>query len=212
MKKRKFLNNQGYSMVELVIVICIIGILTAMSLITWRSVDSARYKKSVSTLESELATLRKATMAQDSRMAFRLYYDESLDAYVIERGYWGKAGTESTGVNAFHSPEDAGTDADGYVLANSSYYNYTGTTNPVNIMKRGTIEYWIDSDDDGTLEKVSIPSVSEATDKSGVVIWFNKSDGSVRKGAGEFRLFRSNGDLYTTIHLVEDTGLYFETY
>ena len=32
--------NQGYSMVEMIIVIAIIGILSVMSLITWQAVDN----------------------------------------------------------------------------------------------------------------------------------------------------------------------------
>lgn len=211
MKQHK--NNKGYSMVELIMVIAIIGILTAASLVTWRSVDSAKYKRSVSTFESEVSTLRKATMSQDSRMALRLYYNTADETYYIERGYWGTA--ESGGsYNAYHRPEDAGT-AGTYTLADASYYDYSGTTNPVKVMNRGWIEYWADTNGDGILEEQSIPEVdAEANPNAtgGVVIKFNKSDGSIAKNEGEYRFYRANGDLITTVHLVKNTGLYFETY
>ena len=127
MRKGKRRNHKGYSMVELIIVIGIIGILSAVSLVTWRSVDSANYKKAVSTFESELSTLRTATMSQDSRMAMRLYYDSDDDCYYVERGYWN---------------DGFKTDASGDpTLDSSSYYDYAGTSNPVKILRRGRVAY-----------------------------------------------------------------------
>lgn len=212
MKQHK--NNKGYSMVELIMVIAIIGILTAASLVTWRSVDSAKYKRSVSTFESEVATLRKATMSQDSRMALRLYYNTADETYYIERGYWGKSSSGGETENAYHRPADAGTEGT-YTLGNASYYDYAGTTNPVKIMDRGWVEYWADTNGDGVLEEQAIPEIdaeADPTATNGVVIKFNKSDGSVAKNDGEYRFYRTNGDLITTVHLVKNTGLYFETY
>lgn len=181
MKGRKRIQNEGYSMVELIIVICIIGVLTAASFVTLRSVDSAKYKKAVSTLESEMATLRTTTMAQDSRMAMRLYLGDDGD-YYIERGYCA-GGTFHAG-----APSDVSTEA-------QVYYNYSGVANPVRVLARGSLTY------NGV-----------AIDEAGRVIQYNKSDGSVSIGGGQYCLYRRNGELIANVHLKSITGLYHETY
>lgn len=189
MKRWKHMSNKGYSLVELVIVIAIIAILSAMSLITWRSVDSANYKKAVSTLESEMSTLRTATMAQDSSMAMKIYLGTDGRYYVV-RGYY----DDATG---FAEP------AAGSALAKLSYYSYQGTSNPVCITKKGYINF----------NGVKI-------EEEGVIIQFNKSDGSVKQlvpsGSSEavdvFSVYRKNGELVANVRLKKTTGLSTKTY
>ena len=189
MKKQKH-NNHGYSFVEIIIVMAIMVILTALSLVTWRSVDSAKYKKSVTTLESEFSTLRTTTMAQDSKMAMRLYQGAD-GAYYIERGYYA--------AGSFHLP-DSGMSPE---LANSNYYDYVGVSNPVKVLERGTIYY-----------EPAGSAVAHEIYSTGIVIRFNKSDGSavVDYGAGEFWLYRKNGELIANVHLPAETGVFYETY
>lgn len=178
--------NQGYSMIEMIIVIAIIGILSVMSLITWRAVDSAANKKAVSTFESELSTLRTTTMAQDSTLAMRLYYDTTLESYCLERGII------YMGVFVVPDPSDP--------VASLDYFSYKGTSNPVMVMKKGSITY------DGQ-------DVKDIAD--GVYIHFNKSDGSIDTayGAATKYIFRDkSGDLIANVKLNKDTGLYKETY
>ena len=183
MKSRKKNLNKGYSMVEMIIVMCIIGILTAASFVTLRSVDSAKYKKAVSTLESEMTTLRTTTMAQDSRTAMRLYLGDD-GSYYIERGYC------EGGI--FHAGAPTG-----IAEAAQVYYNYSGVSSPVRVLSRGSLTY------DGV-----------AVDATGVVIRYNKSDGSIdsANGAGEYCLYRRNGELIANVHLNRRTGRYYETY
>jgi prepilin-type N-terminal cleavage/methylation domain-containing protein len=190
--------NRGYSMVELIIVIAIMATLSAMSLVTWRSIDNSKYKKAVSTFESELTTLRTATMAQDSSMALLLYYyagdATTPEGYYIKRGY-----CDSTG--AFHAlSQDAGENtspSENPNLGKIDYYNYSGVSNPVSVLRRGSITY-----------------NNNPVTASGVIIHYNKSDGSIdsSNGAGEFRFYRKNGELITDVHIVSDTGMYHETY
>lgn len=183
MKGRKKNHNKGYSMVEMIIVMCIIGVLTAASFVTLRSVDSAKYKKAVSTLESEMTTLRTTTMAQDPRMAMRLYLGDDGN-YYVERGYC------TGGVFSAGAPADVSADA-------QVYYNYSGVANPVRVLSRGSLTY------NGV-----------AVDEAGVVIQYNKSDGSIdaANGAGEYCLYRRNGELIANVHLKAVTGRYHETY
>lgn len=192
MKRRKKNHNKGYSMVELIIVMCIIGVLTAASFVTLRSVDSAKYAKAVSTLESEMTTLRTSTMAQDPRMAMKLYLGDD-GSYYIERGYI-EANLSVGGASySFHSgcPDDMMEAGNPKI----SYYNYSGVSNPVRILSRGSITY-----------------NNNPVSSAGVLIYYNKSDGSMILGSGQYRLYRRNGELIANVHLPSGTGMYYETY
>jgi prepilin-type N-terminal cleavage/methylation domain-containing protein len=202
MNKRFKRKNQGYSLPELIIVIAIIMILSAMSLVTFRSVENAKYKQSVSTFESELTTLRSSTMAQDSSMAMLLYYhehtstdgDNNKSGYYIKRGYVDSSGD-------FHPlSQDAGENtppSDNANLLDASYYSYSGVTNPVKVMTKGSILY------NGT-----------AIDANGVVIHYNKSDGSIdaANGSGKFTFLEANDSIIANVNIVSATGVYFESY
>lgn len=192
MKKQR-MNNRGYSLVELIIVVAIIAILSVLSLVTLRAVENSKKQKAVSTLESEFTTLRTATMAQDSRMALLLYREsEASGSYLIKRGYCDDAGvfhplSDSVGENT--GPTDYTN------LYELSYYDYTGTSNPVTVMRQGTIAY-----------------EGNYVGASGVVIHYNKSDGSLLSGDGELVVFDKGGAFYTTINMKKETGLYEENY
>lgn len=184
MKRQKH-SSSGYSFVEILIVMAIMLILTALSLLTWRSVDSAKYTRAVSTLQSEISTLRTTTMAQDSRMAMRLYQGTDGN-YYVERGY-----VES---GSFQIPDEASE------LGKSNYYDYVGVSDPVKILERGT------------LYCAEVGHSAALIDTTGIIIRFNKSDGSMASGAGQYRLYRRNGELIANIHLPENTGLFYVTY
>lgn len=184
--KRQKNGNGGYSLVEILIVLAIMLILTALSLLTWRSVDSAKYTKAASTLQSEMSTLRTTTMAQDSRMAMRLY--QGADGYYyVERGFY-EGGSFST------TPDPS------TPLGQSDYYNYVGVSNPVKILERGTMYYAAEG---------ASPAPIDAT---GVIIRFNKSDGSIAKGEGSYLLYRRSGELIANINLPKNTGVFYVTY
>lgn len=192
MKKQR-MSNQGYSMVELVIVIAIIAILSVLSLVTLRAVENSKKQKAISTLESEMTTLRTVTMAQDSRMALLLYREnEASGSYLIKRGY-----CDSTG--AFHplsdNPDENSGPADYPNLYKLDYYDYVGVANPVTVMKRGTIAY-----------------EGEYVGAAGVVIQYNKTDGSVLSGDGKIVFFDKGDNFFATLQLKKDTGLYQENY
>lgn len=208
MKKIKRANNSGYSMMEMIIVLAIMAILSTLAIVTWNSVDSAKYRKAVSTLESEMTTLRTATMAQDSRMAMRLYLADDGKSYCIERGYCDSAGM----FHALSYGDSMPTESGGYVLSELDYYKYTGTSNPIVLMDRGSINY------EGA-------SLNSYVDGDGVVVHFKKSDGSVtvtdKNGnpiatsssvAGTFSVYNRAGKLKTNVHLKFTTGLYYESY
>ena len=53
MKNRRQ-KNKGYTFVEMVIVIGIMAVLAGLAVVTWRSVDSANYRKMVAAFEEEV--------------------------------------------------------------------------------------------------------------------------------------------------------------
>lgn len=189
--------NQGYSLVEMIIVIAIIAILSALSLVTWRAVDNAKYQKAVTILESEMSTLRTTTMAQDSTVALWLYRESETDgSYVIKRGYCDDSGN-------FHAVSDlAGEELPSGKL-DLGYYDYNGVSNPVTVLPRGYITFQKDGE-----------STRNYVGASGVILQFNKSDGSISSsnGAGEYTIYNRSGQAVTTIRLKKDTGLYVEDY
>lgn len=191
--------NKGYSLVELVIVIAIMAILSVLSLVTWNAVESSKYQKAVSILESELSTLRTTTMAQNSDLAIRLYRESENDgSYYIKRGYCDDAGT-------FHPVSDlAGEDTAPDSLKDLAYFDYTGVSNPVTVLQRGYITFQKDGE-----------TVRTYVGEEGVIIQFKKSDGSLasgNKGAGEYTIYNRAGESIATIHLKKDTGLMVKTY
>ncbi len=57
MRRLKKLENQGYTLVELIIVIAIIAVLTGLATLTVGTINSARAQEAAITFESEIATV-----------------------------------------------------------------------------------------------------------------------------------------------------------
>lgn len=196
MKSSKTMMNRGYSFIEMLIVLAILAIMSAMALVTWNSVSKARYQKAVSSFESELDTLRIQTMAQDKNMAFKIYYQSDYEdrfgneigAYIIKRGYVDDAGI-------FQEVDKTHTDP----ALVSDYYDYRGVSDPVFLMKEGTITY-------------ALSGAGTAIDENGVIVQYKKSDGSVLQGSGTFGFVTKKGDIVADVNLVRVTGKYYETY
>ena len=183
---RRKKHNLGYSFVELVIVIGIMGVLAGLAVVTWRSVDSANYRKSVAVFEEELRTLRTSTMGQSGMLAMKVYYEPVSDKYYIARGVVTESGFTET-IDTATYPE----------LANAPYLNYEGVSNPVLVGK-----------------KLSIMHGGSKIDDSGLVIQFNKSDGSISdaNGAGEYVFYRKNGDEIAKVKIQKNTGSFVKSF
>lgn len=96
-KKRYSANNKGYSVVEMVIVIAIIAILSAVGFLTINIVYGAKVSSAKNTLNSQLSYLSNMTKAQDPNLTAWLYYDDTDDVYKIEYGlYDGYTFTKNT--------------------------------------------------------------------------------------------------------------------
>ena len=204
MKHMKTERNRGYSFVEMLIVLAIMALMSAMAIVTWNAVDSAKYRNAVSTFESEISTLRTATMAQGSEMALKVYYDSNykdrfgkqIGAYIIKRGYVDDMGD-------FHEINKINPDAlpaQYSHLANSVYYDYRGVSDPIYLTQKGKINY--------SASGVGLSDIGDA----GVVSQFNKSDGSLLSGSGTFQIVKANGTTVANVNIVRITGAYYETY
>lgn len=95
-KKRCSANNKGYSVVEMVIVIAIIAILSAVGFLTINIVYGAKVSSAKNTLNSQLSYLSNLTKAQDPGLTAWLYYDDTDKVYKIKYGlYDGATFTEN---------------------------------------------------------------------------------------------------------------------
>lgn len=154
-------NNKGYSMVEMIICVAIISVLGALGFLTMNIVYTAKANSAVNTFQTQFATLKTMTEAQDAKTAFRLFYDDTEEQYYIEYGTWdGSAFTAST------------TKAD------------------VALSDRVAVYY-----------KESSSTTESIVNTTGVIVQYNKSDGSVLKGAGTYRFAKSNNKAITDLVL-----------
>lgn len=94
MPKRK--NNQGYSLVEMIIVLAIIAVVAGMSVLSVSLIHSARAKEAAVTVDSEIATLitksknMKSAIGENYQYAARIYRSSEGDDdnYYFQKGYY----------------------------------------------------------------------------------------------------------------------------
>lgn len=198
-------NNKGYSLVELVIMMGIMAVLSALAGVTIHLIDSARYTAATNTIESELSTLRMMTMAKDSNMCLRFYCDNDGN-YFIERG----VSSDGTVAN-FRVPAQGDSDYD-------EYFSYNSSNKPIKVSNKITVQYKTSETlPSGAQSAVtylmsaeaqkSVPATNVANASlKGVIIQFNKSDGSVRKGNGNINIIKKDGSKCAKIVLNQVSG------
>ena len=169
-------NNKGYSLVETIIVIAIIGIVSAMALASVTMIHSAKAKDAAVVFDSKVAeTAAKARgMNKDSSKLFSIRLYKEGSTYYIQTGtseFSGGAYTFTADADNMH--EGKGTSISRYVRI--SYYP-EDKTDPDSSY---TIGAWNDTKDVGT---------------SGQVIIFAKS-GVCISGAGTYCFYKRNGTL-----------------
>lgn len=166
------LNNKGYSMVEMIIVIAIVAILSALSFITVNIIYSAKVTAAGNSFNTQLSHLASLTKAQDASLAMQLYYDDSEKKYYIQYGTYDSAGG----------------------------FSATGSSEPkVGLSNSITIYY--------TAENTS--TEVKVDDGNPIVIKFNKSDGAVTMGAGNYRIAKGENGASYSIALNRNTGSHY---
>lgn len=73
-------NNKGFSLVELIVVIAIMGVLTGIITISTRTILGSRVKECAANIESQLKMARETTMGK-SRVTLKIYRNESGEYY-----------------------------------------------------------------------------------------------------------------------------------
>lgn len=178
MKRRmKKLNNNGYSLIEMVIVIAIIAVLTAAAAITVKTMHSAKAKEAAITFESEVSELLSKSKNN--------ICDPNQDGVIedFEKEF-------SVGLRLYKSGSKVYLQEvlvkNGAYVANSTYEN---ANNP-NSGKGISLSVYVDvkyTDMDG-----NTIDIGTAADKQ-VVIHF-KRNGSCDLGYGKFEFIRNSSD------------------
>ncbi len=182
-KNKLKIRNEGYSLVELVIVIAIMAILAGLAAVTISSISTAKATSAKETFNEELSTLLTYTKSQNG-------------------------GTNSDGTAKAENGEYAmlvlKTDDNEYRLKFGYSEDGTSFTEDSNIdeeiLDQAVIYYNSDiSATDMGSELSTVSNTVSVTDASGVttsetgwIVKFNKSDGSVYSGAGKYTFCKRN--------------------
>lgn len=177
MEKRRFMkNDEGYSLIELIIVLAIVAVMTAASLITVTVIHNARAREAAVTFESELSQLQQDAKGKmcvvsgvnqnDYRFALALYKSDSK--YYIKKGYYIGNGADKTKA-ASYVFVDSENENHGYGKCFSAYVS---------------VKYIDDSGSERDITAMSDKPVYIIYDRQGTCIY----------GSGTFNFYRNNND------------------
>lgn len=190
-KRRHLLNNKGYSLIELVIVIGIIVVMTGVATVTVTLINSARAKEAAVIFTSELSdasTKAKSQMvvmedASGIKVKYPTYsyclkiYKEKNKTY-IKKGYYNPDGTS---------------EATKYIFIDAE--NSNGGKG-ISLSSRIEIKY--KDPDTGVEKKISDSAGTDSITK--VYIVFDRN-GRCLEGDGDYNFYKSNGNLISTVRL-----------
>ena len=201
MTKRK--SNQGYTLVELIIVIAIIAVVAGLSVISVSLIHSAKAKNAATTVDEEIATLitKSKNMSSDvpgMQYAARIYADAN-GAYYYQRGYY-----DPKTMTYDFSKETEG-EGRGVSLSSRVVVKYTGTCENVhfkNDTKKGTVGSSPSGVDTLTVTEHEIENLCTYTDHpgGGLFIRFAK-DGTCDAGVGDIQFYKRNGNIVAHVYV-----------
>lgn len=191
MRKRN--KDQGYTLIEMIIVIAIIAVVAGMALISVTLIHSARAKEAATTVDSQVATLitQSKNMQSDRpgwAYAARIYADDN-GVYYFQRGYY-KAKNGATPAQYDFNNTDKEGDGKGTSLSSYVVIRYNGQET---IVQEGFKEdsFGIKgakpTDEDGHL-------VKDLNYGQGLFLRFDK-DGTCAEGIGDIRFYKRNGNI-----------------
>lgn len=186
--------NQGYTMIELIIVIAIIAIMTGFSFGTIAVIKKARYNTAASTLSNQIGSLnvktRAISEAKNNPLCILLH--KNSDKIDLD---------------------------DGSVLRANSYSLILGYDAGSSIIDKKTGVAFAEAST--KVVEASLPNIVEVVytpsdaaqqhgcnDDDNIVIEFNKSSGGVRYGAGKYELVYNNRTV-ATVTLDATTGNHY---
>ncbi len=189
--------NQGYTLIELIIVLAIIAILSAVSFVTIGIIRQAQYNAAASTLSNQMGSLLVKTKAVSEAKT------DPLCMYI-------------------HKYSDTVTLDDGKVIREGSYVLILGYDTGSGFVVKNTGNAFSETDTSIQVEDVltniiTIKYNSTDTDACGIaglddtdnmIIEFVKSNGSVRYGAGSYEIIYNNRTV-ATVKLDKTTGNHY---
>lgn len=173
--KKKFDDNSGYTLVELIIVLAIIVVLTTAALVTMTIMRTAKVKEAATTFDAEIADLIARTRNQD------VYQDTNQNGVM-------DPGEEMPG---YKYEMLISYQNDKYYF-NNGYY-FPGGAHSEAVTKRKSFSAYVKiqySDFDGTYVDAAVPN--------GHTIRFDKS-GACVEGAGVYKFLKRNGNVIATV-------------
>ena len=196
-------NNEGYTLIELVIVIAIMAILSAMSFVTIGIIKQAQYNAAASTLSNQMGALLVKTKAiseaKDKPLCMLIHRNNTLD-----------------------DSDYPLTLKDGTVIRKNSYSLILGYNDGTDFIVKSTGSPFSESDLNTVVEDV-LPNIItidyDSKDKvacgiagldesNNLIIEYNKSTGGVRYGAGDYKIIY-NDRTVATVKLDATTGNHY---
>ena len=176
-------NNKGYTLIELILVIAIMAILSGASFLTIGIIKEAKRQSAASTLDNQISSCLIKTKAVSPGMngkeaSLCMVIRKRTDgAYAVLNGYM-QTGNLTDATGSVLNPDE---DEDCEVVLSKEISNI--------IYKPSDAKQQLVAND--------------------MVIQFIKSDGSTQYGGGAFELYKKNGDLYATIYLDKVSGNHY---
>lgn len=190
--------NKGYTLVELIIVIAIMAIMTGVAFVTLNVIHQAKYTTAITTLENEISTLWIKTKAISQGSVQTT--PSSADAKSIY----------PLGMLISENKDSSDDVRDGSYEVILGYYDGTSFI-PKEVTAVLTdiidIKYTAPSSDTGQKHTVLTKENTNNYNET-VFIQFNKSDGSVRYGAGTYEIYY-NDDSVGAVYLDPVTGNHY---
>mgnify|MGYP004452571233 FL=1 len=198
--------NKGYTLIELIIVISIMVILSAMSFVTIGIIKQARYNAAATTLSNQMGALNIKTKAlsegvqkasktenRDYPLCMKLQYNDS--DVTLKDNTLLRAGTYSL-ILGYHTDS-------GFVPKESDVVE-TSLTNMITI----TYEPETDAQKGGFADQDFVTDENDRSVCKNMYIEFDKSNGSVRYGAGKYKIV-CNDRVVATVNLDQATGNHY---
>ncbi len=196
-------NNEGYTLIELIIVIAIMAILSGVSFVTIGIIKKAQYNAAASTLSNQMGALLVKTKAiseaKDQRLCMLVHRNNTLD-----------------------DSDYPLTLNDGTVIRKNSYSLILGYHDGSDFIVKSTGAAFSESDLDTVVEDVlpNIITIDYATKDTtacsiagldtsdNLIIEYNKSTGGVRYGSGDYKIIY-NERTVATVKLDAVTGNHY---
>lgn len=188
--------NQGYTLVEMIIVIAIIAIMSGVSAVTIGVIKQARCNVAIDTFNNQLAGLLLKSRAMSQGKIQSSGSDESQQYPLCMRIMKNADGEYEMTLGY-------------YTLDLTSGYLDTGFVKKSQDADLGTLTDLVDIIYTSTDDDTYVTSPHDLEDGP-IIIQFNKSDGSVKYGSGVYVFKYQNRD-YGTITLDKVTGNHYRT-